>query len=133
MERTKRMQSKSKKVFMEFFVRKPFGFVIFLILGTAVFILTANKIQVPVYKTVKACVEKEESGIKLNLRNTRFQKGTPVFLYHARDEHLEKITEYRLDGGYIVMDFMDGISVGEEINIDIQTQEVSLLRHIFMG
>ena len=127
------MQSKKKKIFMEFFVRKPFGFVIFLILGTVVFILTASRIQVPVYTTVKTHVEKEEDGIRLDLKNNKFQTGTPVFLYRARDEHLEKITEYRMVDGYIVMEHLDEIQDGEKINIDIQTKEVSLLRHLFMG
>lgn len=127
------MQNKKKKIFMEFFVRKPFGFVIFLIFGTAVFVLTASRIQVPVYTTVRTRVEKEENGTRLNLKNNTFQTGTPVFLYHARDEHLEKITEYRVVDGYILIEPLDEISDGEKINIDIQTKEVSLLRHLLMG
>lgn len=127
------MQSKKKKIFMEFFVRKPFGFVIFLILGTVVFVLIASRIQVPVYTTVKTHVEKAEDRIRLDLKSNKFQTGTPVFLYHARDEHLEKITEYRMVDGYIVMEHLDEIQDGEMINIDIQAKEVSLLRHLLMG
>lgn len=127
------MQGKKKKVFMEFFVRKPFGFVVFLVLGTAVFLCMADEIQVPVYTTVEAGVEQDEDGIRLNLKGTKFQTGTPVFLYHARDEHLEKITEYRLENGCLVIGHLEKIVEGGKINIDVQTKEVSLLRHLFMG
>lgn len=127
------MQGKKKKVFMEFFVRKPFGFVVFLVLGTTVFLYMADRIKVPVYTTVKTSIEQEEDGIRLNLKDIKFQTGTPVFLYHARDEHLEKITEYRMADGYIVIEHLEKNSDGEKINIDVQTKEVSLLRHLFMG
>lgn len=125
------MQSRKRKIFISFFVRRPIGFVIFLVLGITVFISIAGRIRVPVYTTVKTRVEKEGNDIKLDLKDTHFQKDTPVFLYHARDEYLEKVTGYRLDGGYIVLDSMDGIRAGEKINVDLQIREVSLLRHIF--
>lgn len=125
--------SKKRKILTDFFVKRPLGFVIFLMIGIGAFILVSINIRIPVYTTVEAYVEKENDRIKLNLNNQKFQTDTPVFLYQSRDDSLEKITEYQLKDGYIIMEDTGVFSTGEKINIDIQTEEVTLLKHILDG
>ena len=54
-------------------------------------------------------------------------------MYQSRDDFLEKITEYQIEDGYIVTDDTGVFLNGEKINIDFQTEEVTLLRHILEG
>ena len=125
--------SKKRKILTDFFVKRPLGFVIFLMIGIAAFILVSVNIRIPVYTTVEAYVEKENDRIKLNLNNNKFQTDAPVFLYQSRDDSLEKITEYQIKDGYIIIEDTGIFSTGEKINIDIQTEEVTLLKHILDG
>lgn len=126
-------QSRKRKILTYFFVQKPLGFVLFLMLGVTAFIVVTGSIKIPVYNTVEAYVEKENDMIRLNLHNQKIQADTPVFLYQSRDDFLEKITEYQLEDGYIVTDDTGVFLNGEKINIDFQTEEVTLLRHILEG
>lgn len=126
-------QSRKRKILTYFFVQKPLGFVLFLMLGVTAFIVVTGSIKIPVYNTVEAYVEKENDMIRLNLHNQKIQADTPVFLYQSRDDFLEKITEYQMEDGYIVTDDTGVFLNGEKINIDFQTEEVTLLRHILEG
>lgn len=126
-------QSRKRKILTYFFVQKPLGFVLFLMLGVTAFIVVTGSIKIPVYNTVEAYVEKENDMIRLNLHNEKIQADTPVFLYQSRDDFLEKITEYQMEDGYIVTDDTGVFLNGEKINIDFQTEEVTLLRHILEG
>lgn len=126
-------QSRKRKILTYFFVQKPLGFVLFLMLGVTAFIVVTGSIKIPVYNTVEAYVEKENDMIRLNLHNQKIQADTPVFLYQSRDDFLEKITEYQIEDGYIVTDDTGVFLNGEKINIDFQTEEVTLLRHILEG
>lgn len=126
-------QSRKRKILTYFFVQKPLGFVLFLMLGVTAFIVVTGSIKIPVYNTVEAYVEKENDMIRLNLHNQKIQADTPVFLYQSRDDFLEKITEYQMEDGYIVTDDTGAFLNGEKINIDFQTEEVTLLRHILEG
>lgn len=126
-------QSRKRKILTYFFVQKPLGFVLFLMLGVTAFIVVTGSIKIPVYNTVEAYVEKGNDMIRLNLHNEKIQADTPVFLYQSRDDFLEKITEYQIEDGYIVTDDTGVFLNGEKINIDFQTEEVTLLRHILEG
>lgn len=126
-------QSRKRKILTYFFVQKPLGFVLFLMLGVTAFIIVTDSIKIPVYNTVEAYVEKGNDMIRLNLHNQKIQADTPIFLYQSRDDFLEKITEYQLEDGYIVTDDTGVFLNGEKINIDFQTEEVTLLRHILEG
>lgn len=126
-------QSRKRKILTYFFVQKPLGFVLFLMLGVTAFIVVTGSIKIPVYNTVEAYVEKENDMIRLNLHNQKIQADTPIFLYQSRDDFLEKITEYQMEDGYIVTDDTGVFLNGEKINIDFQTEEVTLLRHILEG
>ena len=44
---------------------------------------------------------------------------------------MEKITAYQLKDGYIVVKDTGLFSDGEKVNIDVQTEEITLLKHIF--
>lgn len=126
-------QSRKRKILTYFFVQKPLGFVLFLMLGVTAFIVVTGSIKIPVYNTVEAYVEKENDMIRLNLHNQKIQADTPIFFYQSRDDFLEKITEYQMEDGYIVTDDTGVFLNGEKINIDFQTEEVTLLRHILEG
>ena len=72
------MQSKKRKLMNSIFILHPWGFVIFLLLGTGLFIFTATKIQIPVYTTVETVVGSEDGIIRLDLGQREFQEGTPA-------------------------------------------------------
>lgn len=124
------MQSKKRKLMNSIFILHPWGFVIFLLLGTGLFIFTATKIQIPVYTTVETVVGREDSIIRLDLEQREFQEGTPVYVYTSRDDHLEKVTEYRMEKGCLLVESGDKLPGSGKVYIDIQTGEISLLRHI---
>lgn len=106
------------------------GFLFFLLAGAAGFLFLALKIQIPVYTTVQTRIETENGGIRVNLHDTAFQADAPVFLYQSRDDHLEKITAYHVENGYLYTAFSDALPDSGTIYLDVQIREVSLLRHI---
>lgn len=125
-------QSKIRKRFTDFFVLRPLGFVIYLLLGAVVFIFVSANMKIPVYTTVESYVEKEDDRIRLILHDQKFQMDAPIFLYRSRDDSLKKITVYQIRDGYIVTEDTGVFSNGEKVSMDLQIKEVTLLRHIFM-
>lgn len=125
------MSDKKRKALTLFFVLRPWGFVLFLLLGAGIFIVTASRIRIPVYTTVETVIEEKNGDIQLNLKQTKFQSGTPVFLYRSRDDHLEKVTEYRVENGCLFTSSADSLPDEGRIYMDVQVDEISLLRHIF--
>ena len=113
------------------FILHPVGFILFLVLGVGTFFLVATKIHIPVYTTVETVVEEENGRMCLNLEDNKFEAGTPVYLYQSRDDHLEKVTAYEVREGWLLTDFIDTLPKDGRLYADIQTDEISLLRHIF--
>lgn len=126
------MQSKKRKMFYQIFVWKPWGFVVFLLLGLGIFFFVTISIQIPVYMTMETMVVKEKDCIQIDLYHKTWKENTPIFLYNSRDDHLEKITEYKIENNSIFVDFVEGLSEKQIIYADIQTDEISLLKHIFI-
>lgn len=126
------MQSKKRKFMNTLFILHPWGFVIFLLLGAVGFLYTTSRIQIPVYTTVETLVEKENGVMRLDLQNKDFMTGTPVFLYESRDDHLEKVTDYEVEEGWLLTEPIDKLPDTGRLYLDIQTDEISLLRHIFI-
>ena len=125
------MQSKKRKTLTTFFILRPWGFIFFLLFGAGMFIFFASKIQIPVYTTLETTVIQKNGIVKLNLENKTFKEGTPVFLYKSRDDHLEKVTNYKIKDGCLLIDSSKTLPDSGKIYIDIQTDEISLLLHIF--
>ena len=57
-------QNKKKQILLDIFVLRPWGFVLFLILGIVMFMLVSVNIKIPVYMTVETYAEKENDRIK---------------------------------------------------------------------
>lgn len=123
--------STPRKIMNTLFILHPWGFVIFLLLGVGGFFYTASNIQIPVYTTLETAVEKENGVMCLDLGKNVFETGTPVFLYESRDDHLEKVTAYEVKEGCLMTDVIDSLPDSGKIYMDVQTDEISLLRHIF--
>ena len=68
--------------------------------------------------------------MRVDLRQKEFEAGTPVFLYRSRDDHLEKVTEYKVDKGVLWIEDGESLPLSGKVSIDIQTGGISLLRHI---
>lgn len=126
-------QSRRRKIFSDFFVIKPIGFVIFLLLGITVFVIVGSGVNIPVYMTVQTTVEREGDHVRLKLGEEKLLPDTPVFIYQSRDDYLEKIVEYEVDDGYVVMDVRKDLPDKQKVNMDVQTKEISLLKYIFMN
>lgn len=125
------MQNKKRKTLTTFFILRPWGFIFFLLIGAGLFIFWGEKIKIPVYTTIETNAIQKNGTIKINLGNKSFIKNTPVFVYKSRDDHLEKVTDYRLMDNYLLIENLDTLSVSGKIYIDVQTDEISLLTHIF--
>lgn len=125
------MTSKKRKLMTSFFVLHPWGFVLFLLLGAGGFILSSAKIRIPVYTTIETSAEKTETGMRIYLQEKEFETGTAVFLYQSRDDHLERVEKYNIENGFLTVDTIDGLPDSGKIYMDIQTGEISLMRHIF--
>ncbi len=126
-------QSRKRRMLSNFFVLKPIGFVIFLLFGIIAFAIVGSRVKIPVYTTMQTTVEKEGEHIKVKLGEGELLPDTPVFIYRSRDEYLEKIMEYQVKDGYIVTEAPNDLSDKETVNIDVQTTEISLLKHIFIN
>lgn len=124
--------STPRKIMNTLFILHPWGFVIFLLLGVGGFLYTTSRIQIPVYTTVEAAVERENGIMRLDLQQKEFEVGTPVFLYESRDDHLEKVTDYEVEEGWLLTESIDNLPDTGKLYLDIQTDEISLLRHIFI-
>lgn len=124
------MQSSKRKFLNSFFVLHPWGFLIFLVLGAGTFLYTAIRIHIPVYTTVETVVKEENGIIRVDLHDREFMTGTPVFLYESRDDHLEKVTAYDVKEGWLLTNSIPALPGSGKLYVDIQTSEISLLRHI---
>lgn len=124
------MQSRKRKILNSLFILHPWGFVIFFVLGAGTFLYTAGRIHIPVYTTVETVVQEEDGIMRVDLHNREFETGTPVFLYESRDDHLEKVTAYHVKEGWLLTDPIDTLPASGKLYVDIQTSEISLLRHI---
>lgn len=122
--------SKKRKLMNSVFILHPWGFVVFLLLGTGLFVFAAAKIQIPVYTTVETEAVREGRAVRVDLGQKEFEAGTPVFLYRSRDDHLEKVTEYKVDKGVLWIEDGESLPLSGKVSIDIQTGGISLLRHI---
>lgn len=112
--------------------RDAVAYMLFLIVGTILFFISALSIHVPVYKTVEAKVAEDPARIELHGEVEQFYKDCPIFIYESREESLEKIEKYRVADRCIVMEKEGSFPAGTKIKLDIQTQEISLLRLIFL-
>lgn len=124
------MQSKMRKMMNEVFILRPWGFIAFLIIGIGAFAAVTTKIHIPVYSTVETTAVSEDGMVRVDLQQKTFEVGTPVFLYKSRDDHLEKVTAYRVEQGCLLIEEGDKLQVAGKIYVDIQTGDISLLRHI---
>lgn len=123
-------QSRKRRIFHHLFVLKPVGFVLFLLTGITAFCIVSGNIAIPIYTTVETTVEHQGDLIKLHLGKQDLAENTPIFVYHSRDDFVRKITEYRVDGEYVITDSGENLWDGEKVNVDIQMGEESLFEHI---
>lgn len=126
-------QSRTRRILSNYFVIKPIGFVIFLMFGILAFLIIGSNVKIPVYTTVQTTVEKEDNFVKFKWEEHELMTGDPIYIYCSRDDYLEKIVEYRMEDGYLKANISSNFSDMEKINIDIKTDEVTLLEHIFMN
>lgn len=124
------MQGKVRKIMNEVFILRPWGFVAFLLIGISVFFIVTTRIQIPVYRTVETTAVREGDIIRVDLHKNTFEAGTAVFLYESRDDHLEKVTAYKVQQGCLLIEESDKLPVSGKVYVDIQTSDISLLRHI---
>lgn len=124
------MQGKIRKIMNEVFILRPWGFVVFLLIGISVFFVVTTKIHIPVYRTVETTAVREGGMIRVDLHKNSFEAGTPVFLYESRDDHLEKVAKYKVEQGCPLIEEGDKLPVSGKVYLDIQIGDISLLRHI---
>ena len=124
---------KREKTWRILFVVHPIGFVIFLVLGAAMFLGVTSQIQVPVYTSVKTSIEKVENGIRMDRKEVAVWHNSPIYMYQSRENSMEEVSSYEIDGKYILMkshELDKNIREGE-IFLDIQTGQQTLLNLIF--
>lgn len=124
---------KKEKFWRKWFVHKPVGFVIFLLLGIVIFLYVAIRVRIPVYTSIRTKVEKNDLGTRIDRKKVDVIEGSPIYLYQSREDSMEMVSAYQIDGTYIWIE--DGnlektISEGE-IFLDVQTRQESLLTLIF--
>lgn len=122
--------SKKRRFLQSHFILRPWGFLIFLVLGAGTFFYLALKIHIPVYSTVETVAEEENGMLRVDLHDSKFEMGTPVFLYVSRDDHLEKVTAYKVKDGWMLTEPIDTLPDSGRLYADIQIGETSLLKHI---
>ena len=97
---------KREKTWRILFVVHPIGFVIFLVLGAAMFLGVTSQIQVPVYTSVKTSIEKVENGIRMDRKEVAVWHNSPIYMYQSRENSMEEVSSYEIDGKYILMKMM---------------------------
>lgn len=108
------------------------AYILFLVVGTITFFTVSFWIQVPLYQTVEAKVAEDPARIEWSGETEKFCEDCPIYVYESREEALEKVEKYQVRDGDIVMEKECSFPAGTKIKVDIQTQEVSLLRLIFL-
>ena len=112
----------------------PVFYIAFIAVGLLLFILVAQKIKIPVYRTYAVSVNKEAGKTYIDFSEEVPVTDAKIYLYVARDESVTGIDEYKysetcesiiLDGDY----FEDGV----KMFADIRISEVSLLQYILKG
>lgn len=124
---------KQEKFWRKLFVHHPIGFVVFLVLGAVIFLGVTSQIKVPVYTSVKTTVEKVENGIRMDRKGVGIWESSPIYIYHSREDLMEKISSYEIEDKYILLknhELEENIGEGE-IFLDIQTGQETLLKLIF--
>lgn len=112
-------------------IRNAICYILFLVIGTILFFAAALQLKVPVYETVDGKITENSREILLEDK-VDFMKDHPVFVYKSREETLEKIETYEVTGKGIVPSGKSSFAGGEKIKVDVQTEEVSLLKLIFL-
>lgn len=124
---------KREKTWRILFVVHPIGFVVFLMLGVTSFLVVTSQIQVPVYTSVKTSIEKMENGLRMDRKEVDVWKNSPIYMYQSREDSMEEVSSYEIDGKYILMKIheLDRDIREGEIFLDIQTGQQTLLNLIF--
>ena len=124
------MQSEDKKTGMIM----PAFYISFISLGLILFVLVAQSVKIPVYRTFDVSVEKEAGKTYIYFNEKVPVTNAKIYLYVARDENVTGIEEYRysqtcdaivLDGEYFEND--------AKLFADVQISELSLLGYILKG
>ena len=121
-------------MFTSIFVTNPIGYVFLLVVGIIAFVWVACLIQIPIYKTVESSVTVTTEKVVLQLGDVVPMKNTPLYLYESREKYIEKIFDYEADELKSIVKIPDcEFENNEKVNVDIQTNQVSLLEYIFLN
>ena len=125
---------REKNLFTRIFVTHPIGYVFLLVVGIIAFVWVACLIQIPIYKTVESSVTVTTEKVVLQLGDVVPMKNTPLYLYESREKYIEKIFDYEADELKSIVKIPDcEFENNEKVNVDIQTNQVSLLEYIFLN
>lgn len=126
------LKDPEQKFVTTYFVKKPVFFVAILLAGPVLFFLCSQMIQIPVYHTLDGTVRAAGDKTEIVTEGFRGSTQVPIFVYTNRDEQVEEITEYRVEGSTILLQNRpDAFSDGQKVKIDVCQNERSLWQMVF--
>lgn len=110
--------------------KKRAAFVLYLLCGLAGFLIAASRLTVPVYETVEGTVLAGHTLICTEALPA-VCAGEPAYVYETREDAIEKIEAYRIEGNRVRFEESTQFADGVELHMELPTGKVSLLWSIF--
>lgn len=127
-----KLKDPEQKFVTKYFVKKPVFFVAILLAGPVLFFLCSQAIQIPVYHTFDGTVRAVGDRAEIVIEGFGGSTQVPIFVYTNRDEQVEEITEYRVEGSTILLQNRpDAFSDRQKVKIDVCQNESSLWQMVF--
>jgi hypothetical protein len=129
----KKYKRKLLLFFVNYAVKKPIIYFLIVAIGLSVFIFLSLSTRVPVVdtQTVTLLRTGNEYNIVFNSDTTPLA-DSPIYIYTDRNAGVVKITEYDMNNNTITFTDDVNITPGTTVSVDIEIENISLLRQIFL-
>lgn len=121
-------------LYVRLVTKKPYFFLLYIILGFALILLVTLHTQIDVVEIYTAEVRSVEGAIYLSFQEDVSPSNSEIiYLYAVKNEAVYPVKfkqELRFDDSSIAWDFLLS-HIGDDITVEIPVRKISLLEHIF--
>lgn len=126
------LKNPENSLFTKYFVKKPIFFVGILVLGVMSFLLSSRYIKIPIYDTYDGNVNIVEGKTYVEISGLSPKEDTTIYIYKNRDEYLKEISDYTVKDNIIILQQeLDEFRNGENVKVDVEQEQTTLLEMVF--
>lgn len=126
------LKNPENSLFTKYFVKKPIFFVGILVLGVMSFLLSSQYIKIPIYDTYDGNVNIVEGKTYVEISGLSPKEDTTIYIYKNRDEYLKEISDYTVKDNIIILQQeLDEFGNGENVKVDVEQDQTTLLEMVF--